>query len=355
MNTIHRVLIVGISLSLISCQTDQIVHDAKSIPTPLVDLSTTLQAADSVDYTAMSPPFAPSGILNVNDRYLVEHQQTSSNFFRVLKLPELTYLYTWGLEGRGPGEYTMFPLFFNVIHDENLILSYDIIDIKQDQFQVHDSTIRYVQSNTFFYEGRSEVLEVVANIGKDKYIVDHIPNSEDDNAEFVLIESGNTKPLLQFGEYPNSDADRYNKPLRFKKTGASNITEQRFASFYMRHNSFKIFDFQGELIGHYKVDGFEYVYAVMAISDPILSRIVAYSTDELIYTVGYGMLMSEFYTGNYPSTFEVWNWDGESVYRAKFDRLIYGFTVSEVHGKIYGFTQQNPEKIYIYDLPTIQK
>jgi len=355
MSSIRRITFVAISMLLISCQSDQIEHDPTNIPTPLAELSATLQAADSVDYAAVSPPFAPSGILNVNNRYLVEHQRTSSNFFRVLKLPELTYLYVWGLEGRGPGEFLWPPMYLFTANDEDIILMTDIMDFRQEQYEVSDSTLSLIQSDLFHNKYETISFEVIALLNKHTYVVANLPKEMDDNAEFHLLKTNNDTPIRTFGDYPNTAFDIFNRPLRFLKTSASNSQLERFAIFYKSYNAFKIMDFNGDLLGHYKVDGFDYDHTDTVVRDPYFSRNVAHSTDELIYTNGYDMPLNDFESGNHPSTFEVWNWEGESVYRASFDRQIWGYTVSELHGKIYGFTQQNPEIIYIYDLPTIQQ
>lgn len=355
MNRIRRLTFVAISMLLISCQSDQIEHDPTSIPTPLADLSATLAAADNIDYSGDRPYFLPFGLLNVNDQYLIKHRWTENDFLGVIKLPEMTYLYTWGTKGSGPGEFSWPPMFLFTANDEDILLMSDIIDFKQEQFKVGISSLTLLQSDDFRQDGQTQPFEIVTPIDKQKYVVGNIPFDNDDNAEFLFLETNNEIPISAFGNYPNTTTEFQNKPHRFKKTGASNSKLKRFVAFYKYHDAFKVIDFNGDLIGHHKVNGFEYEYADTVVVDPYLSRNVTHSTDDLIYTIGYGMRMSELESGYRPTTFEVWNWEGESVYRALFDRQIYSYAISEVHGKIYGFTLDDPENIYIYDLPTIQK
>jgi len=54
---------------------------------------------------------------------------------------------------------------------------------------------------------------------------------------------------------------------------------------------------------------------------------------------------------NRKTTFEVWNWNGEPIYRAHFDKGITNFTLSEEHGRLYGLSASEQDVMFEYEFP----
>jgi hypothetical protein len=50
---------------------------------------------------------------------------------------------------------------------------------------------------------------------------------------------------------------------------------------------------------------------------------------------------------------EIWDWDGQPVFRSVFDEPVHGFTVSEKYNRIYAFSSLETHKILEYELPGI--
>jgi hypothetical protein len=346
------ILLLLSGLIMISCSGDVVSTDKIQAVT-LADQGTKLIATDSliIDQDLVTVPFT---LLNIKDTYIVLHERKTNNFIHVFSLPDGMYLYSWGREGRGPGEFAFQPMYlFNDRDSDTLFISNETF-YRMESFVVGDTSLYPVSSNILHHEFQSQPLEVLAKISDGEFIASSLPVDSGVNAEFVVLTIDNQTPKMRFGEYPSIEGlDANNTPLRFSKTVSINKQKGLLIGFYKYYDSFKIYNYTtGTELGHRRIDVFSYPDKETLDADLTLFRTIAHSTDDFIYTTGFGYNVSDIMDFNIPSTmFEVWNWNGESVYRATFDRPIFSYTVSHKYNKLFGFDLSKPNIIYVYDLP----
>jgi len=295
----------------------------------------------------------PFRIVNVNDEYLVISEQRSDNFFNIFKLPEAGYLYSWGRQGRGPGadEFYSLPMYLNV-HHEQLIL-FDGAAQRLKYVAITDSAVIKTDEKSLSYEGQMDPLNRIRFINEELYFADYGSSFEDTGHEHVALKPGVNDTLFTFGEYPESewtDLERYHK---FLKENLAKPDGSRFAAFYFRHNRFKIYNDRGEKLADVKIQD-PYIDRDAMNQDSFLYRTPAAATDNFIYLLGLNAPREKIYEDpdpNLKTSIEIWNWEGEPVYRAEFDRLIGNFTVSEKHGLIYAYSIPFDRALYVYELP----
>jgi len=316
-------------------------------------LTEELSPIDSIKYEENVNPFFPFNIININEKYLVLSQRTQDKFLRVYSLPDLKLLYDWGKSGRGPAEFIMPPFFINTTSENNFIILNDLLDYRQEIYGINDTTLYIVESKELRYENQSSLLERVRFAGDEKYIVDNYPVNENDDYEYLLLELDNPLVQKRFGEYPIKNLEPEIKSRRFIKSSGFNLYTGNFIAFYMRYNSFKIYDVEKNLIDEFFVDGFT-PNSYEEDPNDYLTRLILQTTEKRIYTIGYFESSTKIFdeiSSENNSSFETWDWNGQSLFRIKFDRLIHGFSVSEKYRKIYAYSLSNPEQILVYELP----
>src|SRR5690606_11006818 len=103
-------LCIVLSVIVVSCSQS---HKDIGNEIVLADVIGTLSPSKTAEFVSADTIFDPMGIFEVNDRYLIVHQYADRDFLRILTLPDLEPLYSWGTSGRGPGEFRMPPMYFN--------------------------------------------------------------------------------------------------------------------------------------------------------------------------------------------------------------------------------------------------
>jgi hypothetical protein len=315
-------------------------------------IATTISPTDSLMINAFEHVIVPFTLLNLDDTYLIVAHYNTERLLNVFSLPDLNYLYSWGSHGRGPTEYTDPPRYFNTPGGDTLILS-DVVGFKQDTYVVNDSSLVLAASDQLSYTGQMGVLERVRQISDSMYIADYISFVKDDNYEYVLLKKNQPDYSVKFGEYPITDwPDMYQKQMYHLKSNAFNKDVGIFAAFYMSANAIKLFDTSGTLLNHIMYDDFDFSTVDRTAGRHQLLRYIQYSDEAYIYTIGFNRENASDGTADNESTFfEVWDWDGNSVYRASFDRKIDIITISQKNGLIYGYSSQNPDAIYLFQIP----
>lgn len=300
-------------------------------------------------------------IENVDDAYLVISEQRSEDFINVFELPSVDHLYSFGRVSQGPevDEFSTVPVF---------------LDSHQDQLIIHDAMSRRLRfididrndalksgEKSLTYEAQTDPLNRVRRIDENLYFADYGTSLEKTDSEFVALEPGNSDTLFTFGKYPESEFGKQPEDIsevirrynQFMKHNLSNPDGTRFAAFYFRHNKFKIFNQSGDELAAVSIndDTLE-----DNLPDGFIFRTTGWASNDYVFTLGLNGTWAELTDNPEPdedrkTTFEVWDWNGEPIYRAHFDRLITNFTVSEKHGKIYGISAIAQDVIFEYDLP----
>lgn len=361
-----KVYLIGLLSIIISLSCEKDVVSDKSVQNGFADI----QAASILDTLSATKIHQLSNDLtlvnsfeieNVNDSYLVISEQRSDNFINVFELPTVDHRYSFGTVSQGPevDEFLGIPVF---------------LDSDQDHLIIHDSfarTLRFIDldGNThdkineisLSYDGQLEPLNRVRMLDENLYFADYGTSFEQTDREFVALQPNNSDTLFTFGRYPASEFGIYPEDIsegirrydRFTKGNLSNPDGTRFAAFYFRHNMFKIFNQRGEELVAVNIND-----SLLGddLPDDFMFRTTGWASNDYIYTLGLNGSWSELTDNPEPdenrtTTFEVWDWNGESIYRAHFDRLITNYTVSEVNGKIYGLSASVQNVIFEFEIP----
>ena len=299
----------------------------------------------------------PFRILNLNDEYLLVSEYNSENFFNVLSLPELDYLYSWGTIGRGPGadEFSSIPVYLNIRNGDLVV--YDDILRELKYISVTDSTVLMNDRRTLFYETQTEPLNRIRRITDDLYFADYGSSFENTDREHVALSPDNEDTLFTFGKYPDSDKVGFERYSFYLKENLAKPDGSAFAVFYFYHNKFKIYNDSGRETAAVLIHDSYSEHEISTLDKMYNYRTAVWATDQYMYTLEQYYYRDEIQVdpdeSNLTTSVEIWTWDGDPVYRASFDRFISNFTVSEEFGKIYAFSTYKENRVYEYDIGDI--
>lgn len=291
----------------------------------------------------------PLRVKNLNDNYLIISELIPQNFLKVFKLPEAKFLFTWGTNGGGPNEFRVFPT--EIITNQSDLIIYDLDMRKLRTFEFTDSTLDQTRSVNLSYKGQLDPLNNIQKMNDTLYFVDFGTFIEKTGKEHVALKPNIEDTLFTFGEYPDSELKGVERSFKFLKTNLSKPDGSLFANFYLYQNKIKIYNNSGETIHHIDVNDESLTSEK---NQDIIYRSAAWASDKFIYVLGLNGSSEDLYENPDPSlktSIEIFSWKGNQVYRAKFDRLISAYTVSEKHSKIYAYSVLEPQKLFIYDLP----
>lgn len=297
----------------------------------------------------------PFHILNADDEYLVITEVRENNFVHVFNLPDLQFQYSWGKNGRGPDEFVFFPYFIN--QKEKELHLYDPILQQNRVYRIRDSTLENLQERSLSYTGQmGQPFNGVLRLNDRLYIADYELPFGNASHEYIALRPGESDSLFTFGDYPTTDLEDPVRYFEFKKTNIAKPDGSRFAALYVNHNKFKIFSSTGETLKAIKIQDPHLEEDRNESENNFLYRYKGWASDSYLYFLGI-YTSSDVFNENPDSTYapflEIWDWEGQPLYRAHFDRLIHAFTVSEEHGKLYGFSKHDIHHIYEYDMSEI--
>ncbi|MDR9416642.1 MAG: BF3164 family lipoprotein [Gracilimonas sp.] len=343
-----KILTSSLIIILCSCQNSDNNNNINIIKN--VELEDEIEVTAIHEFNNQVDIFNPFKILNINENYLLISELRQKDFFHVFSLPNLKYKYTTGDQGRGPGEFITPPTYI----DENKqgIEIYDPIRQTLRFFSINDTSMAEYKETSLRYAGQIEPLNRPKKINDTTYFADYGTSLEKTNREHIALKPAEEESLFTFGNFPSSDLKGFERYSNFLKSNVSQTNGNRFAAFYMYHNRFKIYDDRGQKLVDATIDEYRHTTSNNSGSN-YLYRVTAYESENYIYLLGIYALEEKIYDNpdpNLQTSIEVWTWEGKPVYRAKFDRLIHGYTVSEKFNKIYGFSYLDESTIFEYDL-----
>lgn len=346
MKFLRAILFLFFSLVSVSCSLFN--NDEKVKTVQAIDYSSDMQS-EKLNYDNVSL-LNPADIVNVTDEYLVISDSNSEGFIMVFKLPELDFLYSWGRQGRGPNEFEFIPL--NEINtDRNNIIFYEFGTRTLREYEVNDTSLVLLGEAFLSFDGQTHTLTGITKVNDDLYIAENGASFDNDSFEFIALEPNVDQPLFYFGRFPETQLTGFEKLYEYLKTTAVSSDGDKIAASYFYHNKIKIFDDDENLLGEYVVNDSDTPQSGEGQS--FQYRSIKNATDSYMYFMGmfeYEQTINENIE-TFKTTFEVWDWSGNQVHRAKFDRPIHNFTVSEKHGKIYAYSVLDMQNIYVFDLP----
>ena len=304
---------------------------------------------------------SPRRMFAVKDHFLILTELEPENFIHVFNLPDLNYLYSWGVNGKGPDEFQFPPGDF-FVNEGNRFSIYDFALGQIRYFKVTDTSIvRAADAKSMRYSGQFNYLRGISRLNDSLYIAnfDETPLNDPD-VEHIAIKTDNNNPVSKFGKYPPSDIEGPDKLSLFAKTNISRHDGSRFAAFYSYFNRFKIYNSDYKLTTNVEVHdpslSDRNIRQTGDNSERIIYRYVRWASDEYIFTHGMNETSENLWDDPIPTltTFlEIWDWDGNQLIRAHFDRRVIRFAVSDNLEKIYALGEDPFEKIYVYDISEI--
>lgn len=321
-------------------------HDA-------VNVEDTLRLYNKIQLPDSSKILTPLRIINLQDEYLIVSEQRREDFFKVFDILDKRFMYEWGSTGEGPDQFRMTPVYIEAAETDLVIY----LGITQElQFvSVTDSGMVKKQTQSLSYEGQLEPLNKVRRISDSLYFADYGTSFEQTDYEHIALKPDDDSPLFYFGNYPETDAEGFARYVRFTKENAVKPDGSKFAAFYSTQNEFKIYNTEnGELLTRVQISDNSVDQSEVNQSDRYLYRTTASASDDYIYVLSFNSPREKVFEGpEYisHSMLEVWDWNGNPVYRGAFDRLIHNFTISEQNSEIYAFSNESEEDILIYTIP----
>ncbi len=354
-NRYYFVIIIA-AFIIVSCDKFEQVHNKtiSKLPSP----SDTL-IVSNIHFLADSTRLLnPLTAINVNDRYLVVNDYIDHNFLKVFSIPEFDLAYSWGRQGRGPGEFMAIPTDLGTT--ENNLFLFDPLSQTLKFFSVSDSSLKYIDESDLNFDGQVTPLNRIHRISNELYFADYggdnAISSADENFEHIALQPENTKPIFTFGNYPESDLDGFEKYAKYIKTNWGKPDGTLFVTAYISaDNRIKIYNARG-MLKHDVIVSKPNSESNEVVND-FLYRTVKWASNKHIYFLGlYGsqeMIYNPKLDSTYNTSLEIWDWEGNPLSVYSFDKPIINFTVSEHLGKIYGYTLHSDDKVFEYSLPEI--
>lgn len=293
----------------------------------------------------------PLRIINLKDEYLIISEMRQEDIFKVYALPELNFLYSWGSIGRGPDQLISMPYYLE--YDDEYLIAYEGMKRELVYFQVSDTAFSNVDQSSLFYENQMDPLNRIRRVNDTLYYADYGTSFEETEYEHVALKPNMDSPLYFFGKYPETNLEPISRYSEYSKSSVSDEEIEKFATFYSKYNRFKIYSTdQGKLLRDVRITD-ESISNMDRDNPDYLYRTAAWASPYYMYTLGYNGTRDDIFENmdtDFQTILVVWDWEGNSVNRVKFDRLIHNFTVSEKHGKIYAFSYLYEDKLFEYNL-----
>ncbi len=297
------------------------------------------------------PPvlLAPDGMVASEDMLIVSDYKQDSIFYS-FELPSHRYLGANGIRGQGPNDFVFpdgrtllaYPGGFSILD----VGSYSLKEVKwtPGQFEVHHREV--------LRKGEPAVNGFL-DLGEGKVCVLSQPGVDIDT-EYRIIDT-NTFESVEVSPYPTL-TDNYTKEEPgikariYRKEGVVKPDKSRFAYFYTYFKFFRIHDRDGNLLKEVNVQVEPYNKEYEQEYEKSMQYYMSpKATDKYIYVMCLNLKGGEQLTST--AELQVWDWDGNPVGKYTLDKVIYLFTISEKHGKLYGIHPLVEDTIYAFDLP----
>ncbi|WP_209331284.1 BF3164 family lipoprotein [Lunatimonas salinarum] len=336
-----KILLPVLVLFFHSCQSND---SSKKLISEIPDSGSLLSKEITLDSTVL----IPAKILVFPDKAVI-FDNGKEDLFKVYRLPEFTFLYSFGEIGEGPNEFSYVNENSLQAMDDNLVVvsGTNLIKIKLE----NDSSVMG-ESIELFMSNSSPVNGLVM-IDESTYISD-IMDAKPGGPEHQLVHLQRGEELTTFGKYPELSNIENNSQLErlyldYGKRTVVNPKDGRLAAFYFFQNQIKYYNSQGELMQQIEI--------VMPPKNDLeeelnMYRVEPFATSTHIYVMYVGKPKREVM--KQPEIFrphlEIWDWDGNLLERFTLDQPLTSFAVSEKFQKLYGFSYFKEDLFFEYDL-----
>jgi len=349
---------------LIGCTLQSNQHPLKKVESlayaDTIKVTNTVKLGDSLNLYLR----IPREMLVLNDHYLIVTELTPENFIHVFKLPGIKYLYSWGVNGKGPDEFQLPPGDY-FVDGENRLSIYDFALGEVRFYEVTDtSLVQAATATSLRYEGQFNYLDKIIRLNDSLYVAnyDETPMRVPE-FEHIALKPDNDKIISKFGNYPATDLEDDLKYFAYRKNNIAKPNGAGFASFYSYFNRLKIYDESLNLIKDVEV--IDKTVEENSItpnnknsSEWIIYRYPVWASGRYIFTLALNESSEQVWKdpdSSLKTSFEIWDWQGNQLYRAGFDRKISDFTVSEKSRKIFAIGAEPFDEVVVYDISEILK
>ncbi|MEX1011626.1 MAG: hypothetical protein WDZ29_06140 [Balneolaceae bacterium] len=290
----------------------------------------------------------PTFLRIVNEEYLVVLDGRDENLFKVFRLPDLEFLYSWGRMGPGPDEFqSLSSQKFEAIGDTVILRS--AFPAKLSYYTVTDTAFVLVDERTIPEMNMQIAYPSLTRI-HDSLFVASYGLFEQTEFEYAAIVPGLDEIQYNFGKYPETHLEGREKFEKYLKMFVGKPDGSRIMAFYYGYDQLKLFQSSGEPIRW------------VQISDPYHDLVdgearfrgFGDASGEYIFILGFHLTNSAEVTmddlDSIRFSLEVWDWEGQPVHRVMLDRQAMVFAISERYGMLYGFSLDDNSEIYRFDI-----
>lgn len=293
-------------------------------------------------------PFAynPMRLLNVNDDFIVVQDFRDDSFFTNLRWDTLEITSQWGEVSQGPEPYEFTNYPFHTFSRGDRIISIDGLTSEIRELRITEQGAETQNRQRIQYRSDTGILNRMVPLRNDLIIAINESFIDGQKSEWIAFSRDEEEEKFKFGSHPGEAAAGMDPWDFYIKNGIGRPDGSRMAAFYSNQNAIKIFDDTGrELHAVIPVENHMRTTArVFSERAEQLIRTPQWADDEYIFALKF------IYEGEEThSQLEVWNWDGELVYRANLDQDVSAITASREHGKIVGVHYEQEQKLFVWD------
>lgn len=292
------------------------------------------------------PPQAPYQIFISGDKLVSVECQSSSDIFRVYKIPSFEYLYTWGSIPKNLSQ----PDFFSTATTEEGFRLWDHGDKILKYFSVTDDSINLVKQELV---GLMWSPITGLTFLSDSIFIAENPIVDNDLPfeQVGLNHYAGDRIIKRFGTFPNLDPGINSPGLvrAFKKVYIKKPDGSKFIAMYQYYKWFKLYDNNFNLIKEVALDAEPTLN-----KDRTLQFVQGFGTENFIYILCFNKKSDDILNDieALSPVLTIWDWEGKPVGRYQLDKPIISITVSEPLKKIYGSSLLQP-KLFEFDLPDV--
>lgn len=262
--------------------------------------------------------------------------------FSVFSLPAVEPLYTWGVQGEGPEEFSapVAAASVNVFGDTIQVDDPNRHMVRT--FTIGDEAFKLVDERPLPYDGQRGPLNTVTRLDSLTYLATVAP-AGDEQSEFLLLNIAEEE-ARPFGTYPTTDLEGREKYQSYMKRLAANPNGNGFIAVYLTHDRVRLYDDTGTLqsdradFSHRETEG--------------AYRLSAEGMEQYAYVLApFAEEEEMFEADTYRPVLEIWDWSGQRAEAYVLDAPIHLFTVSEASGHLYGYSFLKPEEVFVFELP----
>lgn len=328
--------------SLLSCNPNKWKVTLENIDNPSILNGRTIPLSSNV--------LMPLKIFNIRDNIIIM-DYTKDDIFKVFRLPEFKYVFSWGKIGRGPGE-------FNFIDPSTIIVNgdkFEFLDLQKIKtFQLKAENIFEIDELLIPTIGAP--VNGLKKINDSIYIAD-IPMINDYDYEHIIINTKTKKIIKYFGKFSNDGLEIKNisdNQRAYHKSSVLSMQEEKYVAFYTYFNRLRIYNTNGKLLKEVNIrSNGDKPFSLNETKSNIVYNAEPLSTQKYIYVLNINKSVYEVENNStsYNPKLNIWDWNGSLVGQFILDKPITSFLIEEHTRKLYGISYMNMNEVYEFNLP----